>query len=435
MAYAIDYEAAARTAGNAFGVSTTSTSGTSKPKDKEVEKVKDKDSIFNDVGEGNICTDGKDDGKIGFFSSVGNFFQGIGKTVTGMVKGMFTNKEGKFSIGKTLMSVATIAACFIPVVGPVISYGLAAFGLAKAVGQVAKGAIAASQATNDADAKAAWENMGSGVFTGVASAYGMKASAGVLKAQLKAPNPFSSLKAAKAANGGKYNTEMLGKFKSDMWAGWKSNAGGAAKAVKDKVGDGLKKAGDGIKKINAESIKSAPGKVVKAIADKADDIKTTRATRTTEPKLSTAQKNAIKHAELYDVPDGQYYSNGVPKKATFRNAAGQDVTRHYRPNGSYVDKIKTDGLFGLSRNTKTGTYNAATSTRTVIDGKATTYFTDGGYFTTSNPILKSTLNSQTQGITGRIATNTYIPDWLGSEAAYALNCLNNGDEIGEWIFG
>ena len=40
------------------------------------------------------CTDGKDDGKIGFGSALWNTLKGVGKTVVNGVKGMFTNKEG-----------------------------------------------------------------------------------------------------------------------------------------------------------------------------------------------------------------------------------------------------------------------------------------------------------------------------------------------------
>ena len=69
---------------------------------------------------GNTCTDGKDDGKIGFFGAIGSAIKGIGKGIVNGVKGMFTGKDGKFSLGKTLLSIGTVALCVAcPAVGAV----------------------------------------------------------------------------------------------------------------------------------------------------------------------------------------------------------------------------------------------------------------------------------------------------------------------------
>ena len=134
--------------------------------------------------QGNECTDGNDDGKINFWSKIGNAIEGIGKSIVNGVKGMFTDENGKFSIWKTLKTVAMTAVCFIPGIGPAIGCAMAAVGIYKGVGGVISAAQAANNATTDAEAKAAWENIGGGAFTTAMSVVGLKASAGALSGQI-----------------------------------------------------------------------------------------------------------------------------------------------------------------------------------------------------------------------------------------------------------
>lgn len=118
------------------------------------------------------CTDGKDDGKIGFLGALGNMVKGVGKTIVNGVKGMFTDKEGNFSLGKTLLSIGTAALC---IAVPAVGVAACAVGAVAGGVQVAKGAIAASQAETDAEAKEAWQNIGGGAFTAAISVVGAKA--------------------------------------------------------------------------------------------------------------------------------------------------------------------------------------------------------------------------------------------------------------------
>lgn len=119
------------------------------------------------------CTDGKDDGKIGFFSAIGHAIKGGIKAIGRGIKSMFTNKEGKFSLGRTLLSIGLIATSFFcPVVGVV----LAGAGLAAGVFQAGKGVVNAMNAKTDAKAKEAWENVGGGVTTAIISRYALKSS-------------------------------------------------------------------------------------------------------------------------------------------------------------------------------------------------------------------------------------------------------------------
>ncbi len=125
------------------------------------------------------CTDGKDDGKIGFLGALGNMVKGVGKTIVNGVKGMFTDKEGNFSLGKTLLSIGTAALC---IAVPAVGVAACAVGAVAGGVQVAKGAIAASQAETDAEAKEAWQNIGGGAFTAAISVVGAKAGVKSVKA-------------------------------------------------------------------------------------------------------------------------------------------------------------------------------------------------------------------------------------------------------------
>lgn len=136
------------------------------------------------------CTDGKDDGKIGLLSAVGNAVKGVGKTIVNGVKGMFTNSEGKFSLGKTLLSLGTAAVC---VAFPAVGVAACAIGGAMGAVQVGKGVYNAATAKTDAEAKEAWQNIGGGAFTVAASVTGAKAGVKAVKSTSTATNGLASL--------------------------------------------------------------------------------------------------------------------------------------------------------------------------------------------------------------------------------------------------
>lgn len=128
---------------------------------------------------GETCTDGKDDGKIGFFSAIGNALKGVGQTIVNGIKGMFTDSEGNFSLGKTLLSIGTVAAC---IAFPAVGIAACAIGGTMGAIQVGKGIYKAATAETDAEAKVAWQNIGGGVFTVATSAAGAKAGLNAVKA-------------------------------------------------------------------------------------------------------------------------------------------------------------------------------------------------------------------------------------------------------------
>ncbi len=125
-----------------------------------------------------VCTDGKDDGSISF----GEGLESFGKGLMGIVKGV---------INHPIATAATVAAG----VGLTVLTGGAALpvmiaaGAATGAGMVGYGAYKAATADTDAEAKQAWETMGNGTFTLVASVAGAKpalnaaSKAGVTSAQ------------------------------------------------------------------------------------------------------------------------------------------------------------------------------------------------------------------------------------------------------------
>ena len=131
--------------------------------------------ITGNVGSGNTCTDGKDDGHISLFSKVANVAQGVVRSGANIIKA---------AVKHPVKALAMTAVGFVPVVGPVVLGGLAAYGAIQGAKEVVGAINLANSATNDADAKAAWEHIGSGAFTTALSVTGAKASAKSLNNQL-----------------------------------------------------------------------------------------------------------------------------------------------------------------------------------------------------------------------------------------------------------
>ena len=96
----------------------------------------------------------------------------MGKSLIGYDKdGKWNWKNCLRNIGMTALAVG---ATFIPVVGPVIGYGLLAAGVASGVTGVIKGASKLSDAKTEVEKEQARQDICSGVFTGVTSAFGLK---------------------------------------------------------------------------------------------------------------------------------------------------------------------------------------------------------------------------------------------------------------------
>lgn len=211
-------------------------------------------SVFSESQNPSECTDGKDDGKLGFFETIGSCISGVFKGAVNMVKGAFTDENGNFSLLQTLKTAATIGACFIPGVGPYIGAALCAKGIADGVTTIASGISAASNATTDAEAKAAFESVGSGALTTGLSAVGMKGSIGAIKGNLNAAgvSKLSDLtksggEAASTVTGKLSNVanNLTGNYYQGTWSGAQSASNGLIKNTAASAKAVLKKGAEG----------------------------------------------------------------------------------------------------------------------------------------------------------------------------------------------
>lgn len=145
------------------------------------------------------CTDGKDDGKIGFWQGLKHFGKGIGKFFTGLVG---FDKDGNWSAGRLLKNVAIgagIAAVCVLTAGTAVPAVIAAIGAYKAGDSLVNSGIRFFTAKTDAEARAAAEGMGTDTLAFAASVAG--------------------LKAAKAAKGSVATTPKQG-FMGSIKSGW-----------------------------------------------------------------------------------------------------------------------------------------------------------------------------------------------------------------------
>lgn len=247
------------------------------------------------------CTDGKDDGKIGFFGAIGNALKGVGKTIVNGVKGMFTDSEGNFSLGKTLLSIGTAALC---IAVPAVGVAACAVGAVAGGVQVAKGAIAASQATTDAEAKAAWQNIGGGAFTAVASAAGAKAGVKGMTTGATKVNGSSALNTLKG-NGTKLSLKTAGEygkaFVHDGFYSGKYNLSQARSSIATKAGNAFEAAKHPIQTAKKSNLADK-------IKNSIDDHKTINEAKAANKAnhnqtVSTAENASSPQSELYTLAD------------------------------------------------------------------------------------------------------------------------------------
>lgn len=125
-----------------------------------------------------VCTDGQDDGKLAF----GEKMESFGKGLAGLVKG---------AINKPILTAATVVAGagLVALTGGAILPVMIAAGVTMGAGMIGVGAYKAAKADTDAEAKQAWETIGTGTFAIGASTLGAKSAlnqankAGVTSAQ------------------------------------------------------------------------------------------------------------------------------------------------------------------------------------------------------------------------------------------------------------
>lgn len=118
---------------------------------------------INDVDK--VCTDGKDDGNLG----IGETLESFGKGLAGIVKTIAKNPlltAGTLLVGTGLTALT----------GGAILPAVIAFGATVGTGMIGVGAYKAATADTDAEAKQAWETIGTGSFTIATSVLGAKSA-------------------------------------------------------------------------------------------------------------------------------------------------------------------------------------------------------------------------------------------------------------------
>ena len=325
------------------------------------------------------CTDGKNDGKIGFFSAIGNIFKGAVKSVVNPVKDIVTNPA------KLLGAVATAALC---VVFPPAGLALAGVGIATGAAKMIGGVANAMGSKTDAEAKAAWQQVGEGGVVLGTSIVGAKASVKSMGAgsavgqKLGVLDKSGNIQKVKLSNVFKNSknkfkpVEGMKDFGKAMWKDAKSSPLGKKLTISniknfknnltsqaDEIANtrlntrmdelaksGAKKFGDSImddvassRKPFAEAVKNAADD----FANASDDAARTAA----KSKLDAAQKALDDFDNSVEYTDLNTLKNQGGVKASGRDYA--EALKSKVPSKTKITLDNLDDIKGLSTNDKT----------------------------------------------------------------------------------
>lgn len=142
-----------------------------------VDAAKLQDAKFK--SDGTIDKEAMKPQKKGFWQKCGQWAASAGAALKNMGKAFIgMDKDGNINPLKLIKNVAitvgAVAACFIPVVGPVIGYGLLAYGVGSGAVGVYKGVKKLDNATSEEEREQARQDICSGAFVGAASAVGLR---------------------------------------------------------------------------------------------------------------------------------------------------------------------------------------------------------------------------------------------------------------------
>ena len=261
-----------------------------------------KTASYPTVAQPAAAGDGQDDGHISLGSKLKNLVKGGIKFFTGM----FTDKQGNFSLLQTFKTVATVAAvgavCVLTA-GTAIPAAIALAGVGASALGVAGNAIQAAAATTDAEAEAAWQGMGSnGAALGL-SLFGAKAIAKSKPGLSEAgKNQYNGLKGTwRAVKDSWFDVKNGIKGKDGVWTKASAAAKGKtgywdkAKAMKDSFVDQWKSFKNGTLKENFNKVVYGKNQTIENNLTK--ELETKRETlnkMTAEEKASEAGQNLQK---------------------------------------------------------------------------------------------------------------------------------------------
>ncbi len=414
-------------------------------------------SVFSASADSTACTDGSDDGKLGIGETIGSVFKGAVSGIVNGIKGMFTDENGNFSLGQTLKTAATTAACFIPGVGPVIAAGLCTVGVVKGATGVVSGVASAVTADTDAEAKAALEQVGSsGVTLGV-SAVGLKASAGAVKTNLTnagvdTSSIGSTLKSITKSGGESASSiggtvknvanNLTGNYYSSVWSQTEgttlSRIGQTAKQTTVDTGANIVATAKAVKEKATEKYNKATGKTgtVESLPEGATQVEGTDTYKVETTKNGkTTTKTYTQNAE------GKWdYTTDTTTAVTGENTAKTTKTSNksteYSADGTQKtttssSKVKTtDGTADLTSTAKK--YNLTDAQVSELQNGGTVTAKSGTSETTltlDGETLNVSTTSSVSGLEQKFNTyKTTATDWASSINAGEYGTYTVGDE-------
>lgn len=280
-----------------------------------------------DTVEKSKAKDGKDDGKIGFFEGVGNFFKGAVDTVKNTVVGILTDPK------KLLLTAGAVA---LSIACPPAGVALAVAGGVMGTVTVGKGIYKACTATTDAEAEAAFQEMGGGTLQVGLSIAGAKGGLKAMSASGKSSNVLNVAKGggdvAKVSNLLKHPVEFAKAVGKDVSTDFSAT----------KLGTNIKNSGlkTGVKETFDDWKGGSDVKLTEAVKSKYSDIKGTGQ----EVKVAKAE---AKYAEALDKLDEVKTGTHTPKEL---KAAYEKVTNA---------KTKLEATQEALSNDKGGLYTGA----------------------------------------------------------------------------
>ena len=283
-----------------------------------------------------------DDGKISGKKKFKNFLKGVGKFFTGMV----CDENGKFSLKRTLTTLAVAAGATVLCVatGGAATPFLVAAGGTMGLFQTGKGIYKAATAKTDAEAELAWQSIGSGTTAVVTAIAGAK---GAMKAAGKVPASTTPAQPAIPAS------HQIGSGASTgIWTKVSNAASSAVKATKDALvatKDCYKIAGNGV------------WEGVKALRHPMDAARQVGAywTNTMRPNLQNTF-NAQKGFEAYADKTAKKLNKNISDLEAQYNKLNQEAMKNPTPermaelqkevsdilNKIYIEKAKLNNVNG-----------------------------------------------------------------------------------------
>lgn len=170
----------------------------------QVTSANDVDLTQNVSADGS-CTDGADDGKISFGEKFENAVKGFFSPITSM----FESPENFIKGGLMIAGGAILCAATGGAAAPL----LVAAGVGMGSFQAVKGAVNAANAKTDAEAKEAWQSIGTGTSTIAMSVAGTKSA---LKASKTAASIADGMEAGKAAESAAAAVEGMGRVEATI---------------------------------------------------------------------------------------------------------------------------------------------------------------------------------------------------------------------------